>query len=159
MAVNHLTEGNFFGERALMTSDPRAATVRASEDSVCIAFNRETFEEVISGSNALIGGDDIDFSKDDETRSLFKHIEKIRHIESLKLSNKIKRIIYELTTAFTPELTIDEVITRMVITVKGAVKGDRVGLFVLSEDKANMVLKVSERSKGISMPIRGLNIS
>lgn len=54
-AVNYLAEGNFFGERALMTSDPRAATVRATEDSVCIAFNRETFEEVISGSNALIG--------------------------------------------------------------------------------------------------------
>lgn len=76
----------------------------------------------------------------------------------MKLSTKIKRIIYELTTAFTPELTIDEVIARMVITVKGAVKGDRVGLFVLSEDKTNMVLKVSERSKGISMPIRGSNI-
>jgi CRP-like cAMP-binding protein len=157
--VNRLSEGCYFGERALMTAEPRAATVRSLHQTVCITFSRETFEDVISGSNALIGGDvsdTVDWSKDHETRSLYKHIEKIRQIEKMELSKKIKRIIYELTTAFTPELSVDEVIARMVITVKGAVKGDRVGLFVLSEDRTNMVLKVSERSKGIRLPVRGL---
>jgi CRP-like cAMP-binding protein len=156
--VNRLSEGNFFGERALMTAEPRAASIRALQQTVCIAFNRDTFEEVISGSNALIGdtGDAVDWSKDHETRSLYKHIEKIKQIEKMDIKPKIRKIIHELTTAFTPELSVDEVVARMVITVKGAVRGDRVGLFVLSEDKTNMVLKVSERSKGIRLPVRGL---
>jgi hypothetical protein len=71
-------------------------------------------------------------------------------------SPKIRRILYELTTAFTPELSADEVIARMVMTIKVALKADRVGLFVLSEDRKSMVLKVSERSKGIRLPIKGL---
>ena len=44
----------------------------------------------------------------------------------------------------------------MVMTVKLALKVDRVGLFVLSEDKRSMVLKISERSKGVRLPVRGL---
>lgn len=158
--VNRLTEGCYFGERALMTSEPRAATVRANQNTVCLVFSRQTFEDAISGSNALLGNDindNIDWSKDHETRSLYRHIEKIIKIEKMESTSiKTKRILYELTTAFTPELSADEVIARMVMTIKVALKGDRVGLFVLSEDKKSMVLKVSERSKGIRLPIKGL---
>lgn len=157
--VNRLNEGCYFGERALVKSEPRAATIRANEDLVCLAFSREVYEEVISGSNALIGQDsmeDVDWSKDHETRSIFKHVESILEIEKMSASPKIKRILYELSTAFTPELSPDEIIARMVMTVKVALRVDRVGLFVLSEDKRSMVLKVSERSKGVRLPIRGL---
>jgi CRP-like cAMP-binding protein len=163
--VNHLTEGCYFGERALMTLEPRAATVKSSSTShqsttVCLVFSRQTFEDAISGSNALLGNDindSIDWSKDHETRSLYRHIEKILKIEKMtEITIKIRRVLYELTTAFTPELSADEVIARMVMTIKIALKGDRVGLFVLSEDRKSMVLKVSERSKGIRLPIKGL---
>mmetsp|Transcript_34230 Transcript_34230/g.75420 ORF Transcript_34230/g.75420 Transcript_34230/m.75420 type:complete len:1239 (+) Transcript_34230:443-4159(+) len=157
--VNRLTEGCYFGERALMTAELRAASIRAMTDTVCLVFSRAVYEEVISGSNALIGSDlnaAVDWSKDHETRSLFKHIENILDIDTMTASPKIKRILYELTTAFTPELSADEVISRMVMTVKIALKVDRVGLFVLSEDKRSMILKVSERSKGIRLPVRGL---
>ena len=157
--MNRLTEGCYFGERALMTSEPRAATVRANCDTVCLVFSRETFEEAISGSNALLGNDvndNVDWSKDDATRSLYKHIEKILQIKKIDCSVKIRRVLYELTTAFTPELSGDEVIARMVMTVRIALKGDRVGLFVVSEDRQSMILKVSERSKGIKLPIKGL---
>ena len=142
-----------------MTSEPRAATVRATCDTVCLVFSRETFEEAISGSNALLGNDvndNVDWSKDDATRSLYKHIEKILQIKKINCSVKIRRVLYELTTAFTPELSGDEVIARMVMTVRIALKGDRVGLFVVSEDRKSMILKVSERSKGIKLPIKGL---
>ncbi|CAE7514021.1 Pde11, partial [Symbiodinium microadriaticum] len=71
-------------------------------------------------------------------------------------SVKIRRILYELTTAFTPELSADEVIARMVMTIKVELSADRVGLFVLADDRQSMVLKVSERSKGIRLPIKGL---
>ena len=159
--VNRLTEGCYFGERALMTQELRAASIRVISDTVCLVFSRAVYEEIISGSGALIGhGQDInanvDWSKDHETRSLFRHIENVLEIDTMNTSPKIKRILYELTTAFTPELSADEVISRMVMTVKIALKVDRVGLFVLSEDRKSMVLKVSERSKGVRLPIRGL---
>lgn len=157
--VNRLTEGCYFGERALIHSEVRAASIRANQDTVCLAFSRSVYEEVISGGNALIGQDndvEVDWSKDHETRSLFKHIENILDIEKSNASPKIKRILYELGTAFTPELLPDEIIARMVMTVKIALKVDRVGLFVLSEDRRSMILKVSERSKGVRLPIRGL---
>eukprot|EP01034_Spumella_vulgaris_P029242 gene29242-36259_t len=143
-----------------MTAEQRAATIRvANAEVTCFVFSRAVYEEIISGSNALIGQDtnvDVDWSKDHETRSLFKHIENILDIDKIDASPKIKRILYELSTAFTPELSADEVISRMVMTVKIALKVDRVGLFVLSEDKRSMVLKVSERSKGVRLPVRGL---
>lgn len=68
----------------------------------------------------------------------------------------MRRTLYELTTAFTPELSVDEIISRMVFTVKSCLLSDRVGLFVLSEDRRSLVLKISERSKGIRLPIRGI---
>lgn len=157
--VNRLTEGCYFGERALIHKEVRAASIKATQDTVCLAFSRGVYEEVISGGNALIGQDndvEVDWSKDHETRSLFKHIENILDIEKSNASPKIKRILYELGTAFTPELLPDEIIARMVMTVKIALKVDRVGLFVLSEDRRSMILKVSERSKGVRLPIRGL---
>jgi CRP-like cAMP-binding protein len=157
--VNRLTEGCYFGERALIHKEQRAASIKAQQDTLCLAFSRAVYEEVISGGNALIGQDhdaEVDWSKDHETRSLFKHIENILEIEKSNASPKIKRILYELGTAFTPELLPDEIIARMVMTVKIALKVDRVGLFVLSEDKRSMILKVSERSKGVRLPIRGL---
>lgn len=157
--VNKLNEGCHFGERALMRSEPRAASIKANQDITCLVFSRGVYEEVISGSNALIGQNttaDVDWSKDHQTRSLFKHIENILEIDKINASPKIKRILYELSTAFTPELLPDEIIARMVMTVKIALRVDRVGLFVLSEDKRSMILKVSERSKGVRLPIRGL---
>eukprot|EP01038_Epipyxis_sp_PR26KG_P005716 gene5716-7889_t len=157
--VNKLTEGCYFGERALMTSELRAASIRSVNMTVCLCFSRAVYEDIISGNKALIGKEaqeSIDWSKDHETRSLFRHIENILEIEKLDTSPKIKRILYELSTAFTPELSADEVTARMVMTVKLALKVDRVGLFVLSEDKRSMILKVSERSKGVRLPVRGL---
>lgn len=46
--VAELSKGMFFGERALMTSEPRAATCIASSTVVCYALDRRGFEEVLS---------------------------------------------------------------------------------------------------------------
>ena len=123
--VNRLNEGSCFGERALMTSEPRAATILVtSNELVCLVFPRSIFESIISGSEALLGDDsnvNVDWSKDNETRSLFRHIENIVSIvkaTNASLSPKMKRVLYELMTVFTPELSPDEVISRMVMTVK-----------------------------------------
>ena len=55
--VNRLTEGCYFGERALMTSELRAATIRVLADSAvtCLVFSRAVYEDIISGTNALLG--------------------------------------------------------------------------------------------------------
>lgn len=194
--VNRLSQGCFFGERALLTSEARAATIKAAAPNsngmdtktICIIFSRQVYEEIISGSTALLGkdiNDNIDWSKDNETRSLVKHIESILEIDyhtvindsngtsnsdhdvgtnnqsssnsesngKPKIPQKIRKILYELSTVFTPELSVDEIISRMVVTVKQSLRADRVGLFVLSEDKHSLVLKVSERTRGIRLPV------
>ena len=55
--VNRLTEGCYFGERALMTSELRAATIRVLADTAvtCLVFSRAVYEDIISGTNALLG--------------------------------------------------------------------------------------------------------
>ena len=195
--VTIVTEGLCFGERALMTREVRAATIRCLTKTSCLVVTRSIYEDVLAEPTVLIHPnvtEDSTLAGDDELRSLFKHIQKIQDISlragglnfgssstcnsSMKNSRNseagigsksntsivkrnsaappIQRILYELTTAFTPELSIDEVITRMVLQVKQALNADRVGFFLLSEGSRTMVLKVSERAKGISLPVRGL---
>jgi phosphatidylinositol-4,5-bisphosphate 3-kinase len=157
--VTRLGLGYFFGERALMATERRAATIQTKAETVCLVFSRSTYEEIISGTNAFFGSDardDTDWSSDAETKSLCRHIEKVRDISASESSPKIKRMLYELSTAFTPELSIEEVTARMVMSVKSALRADRVGLFLVSDDGKSLILKVSERGKGIKLPIRGL---
>jgi len=52
--VNQLTANNFFGERALITGEPRAASIRAVTKCRCFAFNQADIPEssVLSGRKA-----------------------------------------------------------------------------------------------------------
>ena len=45
--VNRLFKADFFGERALQTNEPRAATVAATQDTICLVLDRETFVEIL----------------------------------------------------------------------------------------------------------------
>lgn len=45
--VNRLFKADFFGERALLTNEPRAASVAASQDTVCLVLDRDTFTEIL----------------------------------------------------------------------------------------------------------------
>lgn len=49
--IKHLGPGDYFGERALITGEPRAASIRASERVQCWAFDRDDFpaSSVLSG--------------------------------------------------------------------------------------------------------------
>lgn len=160
--VNQLNEGSYFGERALMTSEPRAATVQAATDVVCYVFSRRIYNEIIEGV-LTSSSQFIDLSKDHETRSLFKHLMQILDIRKNKEQRHpdLCQTFYDLTTAFTPELSADQIISRMVMMVREAVKSDRVGLFLLADDKREnnkkeLVLKVSDASKGFRLPLQGL---
>ncbi len=49
--INRFERGEYFGERALITGEPRAASIRASAKTICLAFDREEFPAscVLSG--------------------------------------------------------------------------------------------------------------
>ena len=45
--VNRLFKADFFGERALLSNEPRGATVSAVQDTVCLTLDRDTFVEIL----------------------------------------------------------------------------------------------------------------
>jgi cAMP-dependent protein kinase regulator len=49
-----IESGAYFGERALLTGEPRAANVTATSDCVCLALSRESFEATLGPLQALI---------------------------------------------------------------------------------------------------------
>ena len=46
-AINCDTEGDFFGELALLNDEPRAATVLAESDVTCLKLDRTTFCDIL----------------------------------------------------------------------------------------------------------------
>ena len=49
-----IESGAYFGERALLTGEPRAAHVTATSDCVCLALSRDSFEATLGPLQALI---------------------------------------------------------------------------------------------------------
>jgi cAMP-dependent protein kinase regulator len=47
-------QGDFFGERALITGEPRAATVTATTTTTCYTIDKQTFETVLGDFHAAI---------------------------------------------------------------------------------------------------------
>ncbi|CAB9496734.1 activated protein kinase catalytic subunit alpha-1 [Seminavis robusta] len=50
----NIESGAYFGERALLTGEPRAANVSATSDCVCLALSRDSFEATLGPLQALI---------------------------------------------------------------------------------------------------------
>lgn len=45
--VNRLFKADYFGERALLSNEPRGATVVASQETMCLVLDRDTFVEIL----------------------------------------------------------------------------------------------------------------
>eukprot|EP00951_Prasinocladus_malaysianus_P019889 scaffold161631_cov38-Prasinocladus_malaysianus.AAC.2 len=45
--VNHLFKADFFGEKALLSDEPRAATIESVTKLVCLTLQRQTFVEIL----------------------------------------------------------------------------------------------------------------
>jgi signal-transduction protein with cAMP-binding, CBS, and nucleotidyltransferase domain len=52
--VNRLFKADFFGERALLSNEPRGATVAAVQDTVCISLDRDTFVEILGPMDSVM---------------------------------------------------------------------------------------------------------
>uniref|UniRef100_A0A7S3R8L1 cGMP-dependent protein kinase n=1 Tax=Dunaliella tertiolecta TaxID=3047 RepID=A0A7S3R8L1_DUNTE len=52
--VNHLFKADFFGERALLSAEPRMATVEAYTKLVCLTLRRDTFTEILGPLEKLM---------------------------------------------------------------------------------------------------------
>mmetsp|Transcript_12475 Transcript_12475/g.35727 ORF Transcript_12475/g.35727 Transcript_12475/m.35727 type:complete len:464 (+) Transcript_12475:2-1393(+) len=63
--INRFENGDYFGERALITGEPRAASIRASARTMCLSFDREDFPAscVLSGKASEASGKN---NKEDE---------------------------------------------------------------------------------------------
>eukprot|EP00753_Platysulcus_tardus_P016257 PLAT5565.1.p1 GENE.PLAT5565.1~~PLAT5565.1.p1 ORF type:complete len:720 (-),score=419.53 PLAT5565.1:286-2445(-) len=54
--VGHLTRGDFFGEKALLTEEKRAATILATTPVTCLSMNRTDFVALLGSLQELIDG-------------------------------------------------------------------------------------------------------
>ncbi|TMW66433.1 hypothetical protein Poli38472_004198 [Pythium oligandrum] len=54
MEALRLTDGDYFGERALMTHEPRAANVTAETDVTLIALDRQAFDDLLGSLREVI---------------------------------------------------------------------------------------------------------
>jgi cAMP-dependent protein kinase regulator len=48
------TKGMYFGERALLNNDARAANVLAQSDIVCLSLERETFKRLLGPLDEIL---------------------------------------------------------------------------------------------------------
>lgn len=52
--VNHLFKSDFFGEAALLSNEPRTASIEAITKLTCLTLNRETFVEILGPLHDLM---------------------------------------------------------------------------------------------------------
>ncbi|KAI8464570.1 MAG: kinase-like domain-containing protein [Monoraphidium minutum] len=52
--VNRLFKADFFGERALLSNEPRGATVAAVQETVCLTLGRDTFVEILGPMDKIM---------------------------------------------------------------------------------------------------------
>ena len=50
----HMGPSDWFGERALLTGEPRAANVTATSNCICLCLSRDTFEKILGPLQSLI---------------------------------------------------------------------------------------------------------
>lgn len=137
--MNQIPEGSYFGERALITNQPRNATVVAVGPVACLTLSREAFTETLSGDKSLLG--DYPGSKRNEgegsheSQSLLRHITQFREVlasareqRAQGRSTRLPRALLRAMSAFAPELDESDVVERLVKVRARPLRGETQGL-------------------------------
>ena len=62
----------------------------------------------------------------------------------------------DLLTAFTPELSLDDVMERIIKVTREVLCVQRCSVFIYDEENAELILKVSKDVKGQRVPLKGM---
>jgi len=96
-----LKVGRYFGERALISKDPRAATVRATEDVTLLSLNGSNFEALLGGLNTRMAAAAVE--EDEQLKSSASAGGMIARLTGG--GGKTKKAGWTLTTR--PDITLD----------------------------------------------------
>lgn len=161
--VGHLTKGDFFGERALLTNAPRAASIVSDTPVRCFVIKRSLFESLITSLHALLGDALRRYNHDDpEVVSLTRHINMVRRMvldRDVAATASDRSTLMRLMSAFSPELSVEDVLQRLVSLMYDAFACERVSVFLVDRSNPNnlqLVIKVSKDARGVRMPLGGI---
>lgn len=150
--VHRLVVSDFFGERALITNEKRAATCIASGEVHCLVLTREMFSEILSGVQVLLGEYSSYADEHPEVTPLSDHIVTFRHV--LDSHDPTIRPVLDVLAVFAPEMELGDVVERAVRLVYGLIEVQRVAVFVV--DGTTLHLKVSHDSRDVQLPLEGI---
>jgi len=85
---NQLKAGSFFGEKALLSEDTRAATCTAAQRTICLSINREHFVELLGALSDLIERGEMEMPDLDLTKNTMAAHSEHRAIEFCDLDIK-----------------------------------------------------------------------
>ena len=164
--MGYMSEGQTFGERALLVDEPRAATCQADGKVTCLYLLRHDFEEILGGTRVLI---DSNYrpgrGKDPDAEGLSNHVNKfaeyLHRCEEAEESRDKLQVIeagvcLALHKIFSPELRSRDIIECTIKVIYELFDVDRVGLFLIDLTQNKMILTVSSNARNIVMPISGL---
>eukprot|EP00945_MAST-04E_sp_MAST-4E-sp1_P002956 g2956.t1 len=165
--VGRLGQSECFGERALLTNEPRTASCVADGNVRLLALSKEVFEHTISDQAHLIG---TLYSVDDGSgafASLLDYAQNYSKCLSTAINAHERKdmdlytetsVSMDMLKLYAPELTINDIIERLVENLSPLFHAERVGFFVYRDDSypEELILMVDKRSKGMRLPVKGI---
>jgi len=156
--VRHYTAGDFFGERSLLLDRPRGATIVADSASRLIKVTKHLFASVAFSVRGLLISavrqqDKMVSAESPDARPLTRHV---RQFQRLVMRTGGLSEMQAVVSCFSPELSVDDVIERLVFTAYSLFKCQRVGLFIIDHKHDQMVLKLSADLREAKMRITGI---
>eukprot|EP00505_MAST-04D_sp_SCG-Rhode-Island_P002892 Stramenopile-MAST_4_protein_2892 len=165
--IGRLGDTQCFGERALLTNEPRTASCIADGSVKLLSLSRDVFEKTISDHAHLIGSIHLTADRTGVVDSLNEYTQNFQKYLKLVLEahkngdNELyarASVVLNLLKHYTPELSVNDIIERLVDNLADIFDAERCGLFIYCEDLTppELVLLVDKKSRGIRLPVSGI---
>jgi sigma-B regulation protein RsbU (phosphoserine phosphatase) len=122
--LNHLGEGDVFGEMALVDSQPRLASVTAVEDTRLLRLDQESFYRLMDERSEVARG---------IIRVLSRHLRARVH-DLADLRTHLENVILPLGIALSSEDNLDRLLERILLEAKSFCNADAGTLYLLTDD-------------------------